>query len=318
MKSLRDYMNLVSLAEGGVTLPNADGTTPPGAFTGADQVALNQKMSAQAAAPGGLANIKPGLAAPLGKDGKPMKEVPLDAPAAAPATAAAPAGPASPWANDPAKDAAWKALTPEDQKWLGGADPTDKFILMRAPKKGAPAAAPAAAAAPTAPAAAPAAAPAMTAADQEDADMGAAMTANAQAATQAANGVNAAGQNVTMPDGTNPETGEKTTTTAAAPAPAAGQGASPTAPANRDAMPFGKAFADAKAKGESAFTWKGKSYAVKMADPANKTAEVAKRTGVAMNSTAGGGRGSMVPPTPPVKESAYDEVERLVGLVHYR
>jgi hypothetical protein len=45
----------------------------------------------------------------------------------------------SPWANDPAKDAAWKALSPEDQKWLGGADPTDKFILARAPNKGKPA-----------------------------------------------------------------------------------------------------------------------------------------------------------------------------------
>jgi hypothetical protein len=55
----------------------------------------------------------------------------------APAAPAAPAS-ASPWANDPAKDAAWKALSPEDQKWLGGADPTDKFILARAPKKGAP------------------------------------------------------------------------------------------------------------------------------------------------------------------------------------
>lgn len=46
----------------------------------------------------------------------------------------------SPWANDPAKDAAWKALSPEDQKWLGGADPTDPYILARAPNKGKPAA----------------------------------------------------------------------------------------------------------------------------------------------------------------------------------
>jgi hypothetical protein len=46
----------------------------------------------------------------------------------------------SPWANDPAKDAAWKALSPEDQKWLGGADPTDSAILARAPNKGKPAA----------------------------------------------------------------------------------------------------------------------------------------------------------------------------------
>jgi len=42
----------------------------------------------------------------------------------------------NPHANDPAKSAAWAALSPEDQKWLGGADPTDKFILARAPNKG--------------------------------------------------------------------------------------------------------------------------------------------------------------------------------------
>ncbi len=50
----------------------------------------------------------------------------------------------NPWANDPAKSAAWAALTPEDQKWLGGADPTDPYILARAPNKGKPAAKPAA------------------------------------------------------------------------------------------------------------------------------------------------------------------------------
>ena len=133
------------------------------------------------------------------------------APAAAPAPAAKPAGPASPWANDPAKDAAWKALSPEDQKWLGGADPTDKFILARAPKKGAPAAAaPAATPAPAAPAATP---------------------APAAAAPGAATGVNAQGQNVTMPDGTNPETGAPTVTTAGAPA---GQAAKPKVPAKSD------------------------------------------------------------------------------------
>ena len=54
----------------------------------------------------------------------------------------------NPHASDPAKSAAWAALSPEDQKWLGGADPTDKFILARAPNKGKPAAAPTAPAAP--------------------------------------------------------------------------------------------------------------------------------------------------------------------------
>ena len=42
----------------------------------------------------------------------------------------------NPWANDPAKSAAWSALSPQDQAWLGGADPTDQFILARAPNKG--------------------------------------------------------------------------------------------------------------------------------------------------------------------------------------
>jgi hypothetical protein len=52
----------------------------------------------------------------------------------------------NPWeGKDPAKAAAWATMSPEDQKWLGGADPTDKYILMRAPNKGKPAA-PAAAA----------------------------------------------------------------------------------------------------------------------------------------------------------------------------
>jgi hypothetical protein len=42
----------------------------------------------------------------------------------------------NPWANDPAKSAAWSALSPQDQAWLGGADPTDPYILRRAPNKG--------------------------------------------------------------------------------------------------------------------------------------------------------------------------------------
>jgi hypothetical protein len=55
---------------------------------------------------------------------------------AAPA-AAAPSALPNPWdGKDPAKAAAWSALSPEDQKWLGNADPTDKFILARSPSKG--------------------------------------------------------------------------------------------------------------------------------------------------------------------------------------
>lgn len=45
----------------------------------------------------------------------------------------------NPWeGKDPAKAAAWSALSPQDQQWLGGADPTDTIILNRAPNKGKP------------------------------------------------------------------------------------------------------------------------------------------------------------------------------------
>jgi hypothetical protein len=190
----------------------------------------------------------------------------------------------------------------------------------------------------------------MTAADQDDADMGKAMAANAQAA----NGVNTAGQNVTMPNGINPETGTPTTVASAAPPAPAGQGASPAAPANRDAMPFGKAFADAKAKGESQFTWKGKPYAVQLAKPAApardpKGAYRGDRTEVKPGIAPGqNARDDLLArqkpaaaPAAPAKAApakaapaatpeqiaartfeesapAYDEVQRLIGLVHYR
>ena len=80
----------------------------------------------------------------------------------------------------------------------------------------------------------------------------------APAAPGAATGVNAQGQNVTMPNGINPETGTPTTPQqAATPAPAA-------AP-NYDTMPFGQAFGAARKAGAKDFMWKGKKYAVQMA-----------------------------------------------------
>ena len=99
-------------------------------------------------------------AAVVSGDGTPVTSgagipVTTGAPAAAPAGATA-SGSANPWeGKDPAKSAAWAKLSPEDQKWLGGADPTDTIILSRAPNKGAAVAAPAPA--PTEPVAAPAA-----------------------------------------------------------------------------------------------------------------------------------------------------------------
>lgn len=57
----------------------------------------------------------------------------MDAPAQG--QSASPTATPNPWeGKDPAKAAAWAKLTPNQQKWLGGADPTDQFILARAPK----------------------------------------------------------------------------------------------------------------------------------------------------------------------------------------
>jgi hypothetical protein len=45
MKTLREYIDIINtLQEGGVTLPNPDGTMPPGAFTAQDQMKLNQQV----------------------------------------------------------------------------------------------------------------------------------------------------------------------------------------------------------------------------------------------------------------------------------
>lgn len=67
--------------------------------------------------------------------------------AATPAKQAAPAAPVqpavqpapvatnNPWAGkDPAKADAWSRLSPDQQKWMGGADPTDPAITNRMPK----------------------------------------------------------------------------------------------------------------------------------------------------------------------------------------
>jgi len=94
-----------------------------------------------------------------------------------------------------------------------------------------------------------------------------------------ASSVNDQGQNVTMPDGTNPETGDKNRNYVPdaakggalgpadnAPAPAA-PATTPAAPKNRDSMTFGQAFADARKSGEQTFTWKGKKYGTQLAKP---------------------------------------------------
>lgn len=86
----------------------------------------------------------------------------------------------NPWANDPAKSAAWAALTPQDQQWLGGADPTDPYILARAPNKGKPAAP---AAAPAADPTDPSSAAAVNGMDKASDDAAAAAAATKPAAT---------------------------------------------------------------------------------------------------------------------------------------
>lgn len=119
------------------------------------------------------------------------------------APAAAPAG-TNPWANDPAKAAAWAKLSPQVQKKLGMADPTDNIIVSRMVKGGFLSGAPVTDANPDGtPKAAPQAANPAPAAP-------AAQSPEQLAAAQKANGVDPARGNVTMPDGTNPESGTKT------------------------------------------------------------------------------------------------------------
>jgi hypothetical protein len=119
--------------------------------------------------------------------------------------------------------------------------------------------------------------------DQEDADMGAAMTANAQVATQTANGIDAQGNNVTMPNGINPETGTPTT-----PQTQAGQ----AAPANQT---FGQAFKAARASGAKEFDYKGKKYstAQKGENPALDAAMAKQKAPTAPTAPAA--------PTPPAQ-----------------
>ena len=139
------------------------------------------------------ANTKAMQAARTAKDGTTNYTSGLDTkPAAAPApNAAAVAGvtpkpqiPAAGVANpyQGADAAKFAAMSPADQAWLtkGGGKPdiNDQFILARAPNKGAPAKATGAVLDPTGPASGKES-DMMAAADQADADLGAAMTANA-------------------------------------------------------------------------------------------------------------------------------------------
>ena len=289
MYSLRNYIDIIegkpineapvaAFGQNAAAAPAAAAPAQPAPAAGTTAALDQQKKGIAAGAPGAT---------------------PQPAPAAAPAN--------NPYTGADAEKFA--RLSPEDQAWYtkGGGKPdlNDPNIAARAPNKGQLGAAPAAAGAggpkpqgaatraigAAAGGAGAAAQPAPAGAAQPAAGSaggaaGAAQPASGAVAafgqnagtppppTGGANpdtGVNAQGQNVTMPDGTNSETGEKT---AAAPAPT--QAATPApAAANRDAMPFGKAFADARAKGEKEFTWKGKKYAVTMAAPKQSAKQAA-------------------------------------------
>lgn len=113
---------------------NPDGTAKKGAVavakakTPAAQQAADPALAPQAGTPAAATSVDAAKAA-----GAEMNKEP--------AQAAAPAA-TGPWPAGSPQATAWAALSPEDQKWLGGADPTDQMILARAPNGGKPAAAP--------------------------------------------------------------------------------------------------------------------------------------------------------------------------------
>ena len=205
MKSIRDYINLVSetnLLSEKVTL-NPDGSMPQTQTV--NGVTMNAPANSIQTGSGGVLKTGSGAAVTSGT------------PAPAPDAAAA----------------AKAKLTPSQLKWLGGADATDAAIMARMPKplpgETVPGAAPAAAA-PAA--AAPAAAAPVD--DRNEMDK-----ASDLAAAQKANGVDpATGQMVSMKDPVtgqmiNPENGLPVTQQTA-PAQAAQPAAKPKVPAKSD------------------------------------------------------------------------------------
>lgn len=104
-----------------------------------------------------------------------------------------------------------------------------------------------------------------------------------------------------------------------APAPAPTPVATPAAPINRDSMTFGQAFADARAKGEKQFNWKGKPYAVKLAPAKAKPAQagMAKPVEPGLGQTMDG-MDAMGAPGTYGESKGYNELERIVSLVHHR
>lgn len=170
----------------------------------------------------------------------------------------------NPWSGkDQEKSIAWSKLSPEDQKFLGTADPTDTAILARAPNKGQPAAQ-SATPAPTAPAAAPPAPAAQAGATPDDVAPTAAPANNQFSYDDASGEMIPSDSAIAQADAAAAQPAQPATQASVR---AVDNKIAADQAASRDAMPFGKAFADARAKGEKEFTWKGKKYAVAMAAP---------------------------------------------------
>lgn len=190
---------------------------------------------------------------------------------------------AAPTANpytDPAQAAIYAAISPEDQAWAtkGGGRPdlTDPYIAARAPNKFKPAA-----------------------------DSGPLTRGLNQAANPAP--VSGAATTQAQADAARNASEPAEPAQAANPAPA-----TPAAPVNRDAMPFGKAFADARAKGEKQFAWKGKKYAVQMAAP-KQAANPAKTAPLPGRAAPVGGATDTMGASDPMTGMPYSPMAENVG-----
>lgn len=181
-------------------------------------------------------------------------------------------------------DAAVWTPTPDQAKWIGGANQQDPYILSRMPgdkppvthftdpkdqalakQLGFPAAPDSQN--PTDPSSAAAVNGSDLQSDQATAAAAAADPTN----PSSANAVN----------GSDLQSDQATAAAAAAPT---GQAATP---ANRDSMPFSAAFADARKKGEATFKWKGKDYTTQMAaKPAQGATPAAPGTDASGRKTA--------------------------------
>ena len=159
-------------------------------------------------------------------------------------------------------------------------------------------------------------------AEKDDAEQGAAIRANAaggnstsaatgvgdpgeeaaaQAAAQAANGVNAAGQNVTMPGGINPETGEPTTTTTGAAAPAAPAAAYKGSTSAQEIAKANGIADPNKIQAGKTITVNGKPYKIQPGDTLDK---IAKTQGAAAPAAAAPAAGAKPDELDAVKKNA--------------